>query len=392
MKRRAFLTWAGAGWAAAALDEILCGAEPAKPPHREPAGMDRRMLRHRNQNRSTVVSRHGMVCASQPLASLAGIDILRAGGSAVDAAIAANAMLSLVEPMSCGPGGDLFAIVWNEKEQKLSGLNASGRAPRDWSIAQATALGLKEIPVYGPLSWSVPGCASGWEALGTRYGKLRLAEVLAPTIACAREGFPVSPIIADGWSIDARKDPLLAKTYLPQGKPVRYGDVFTNPDLARLYEILGRDGPRAFYEGEIAERIVKFSAQQGGRFSLGDFREHTANWVEPVRANYRGYDVWELPPNGQGIATLQILNLLEQFDIGSLGPNSAEQLHLFLEAKKLAFEDRAVYYADVDFAKVPVAELISKEYARRGAKQIDPKRARARWRRGGCKVGRIRST
>lgn len=344
-------------------------------PRGEPALLDRELLRDRNQNRSTVTCRHGIVCASQPLASMAGIDILRAGGNAIDAAIAANAMLSLVEPMSCGPGGDLFAIVWSEKDQKLSALNASGRSPYDWSLKDAVALGLKEIPLFGPLSWSVPGCVSGWDMLLKRFGKLGLAKVLEPTIAYAREGFPVSPIIAGGWGVNPKRDPFLAKTYAPEGKPVRFGDVFKNPDLARFLEVIGRDGAAAFYQGEFAERIVKFSRDNGGRFSLRDFREHTANWVEPVSSSYRGYDVWEIPPNGQGIATLQILNLLENFDLAALKPNSAEHLHLFLEAKKLAFEDRAVYYADMDFAKVPVEQLISKDYAKERAKLIDPKRA-----------------
>lgn len=375
MRRRTLLeiacgAWVPAWWGGAAA----WAAEPAQRA-REPALLDRQALGNRNQNRSTVVATHGMVCTSQPLASMAGIDILKAGGNAIDAAIAANAMLSLVEPMSCGPGGDLFAIVWSEKEQKLAALNASGRSPYDWGLKEAQALGLKEIPTYGPLSWSVPGCVSGWDALRKRFGKLGLARVLAPTIACARQGFPVSPIIAAGWSINPKRDPSLAKTYLSDDKPIRFGDIFRNPDLAGFYEVLARDGAAAFYQGEVAERIVKFSQASGGRFSLRDFREHSSNWVEPVSSSYRGYDVWEIPPNGQGIATLQILNILETFDLGSLRPNSPEHLHLFIEAKKLAFEDRAVYYADMDFAKVPVEQLISKDYARERARLIDPKRA-----------------
>ena len=337
-------------------------AQPVGRPN--PALLDPELLRNRNQNRSTVACRRGIVCSSQPLASMAGVDMLKAGGSAIDAIIAADAMLSLVEPMNCGPGGDLFAIIWSEKEQKLTALNASGRAPYNWSLADAQALGLKEIPEVGPLTWNVPGCVSGWDMLLKRYGKLPLKQILAPTVANAREGFPLSPVIADGWVQDPKKAPFLAKTYLPHGKPPRFGEIFQNPDLAHFYEALGRDGPDAFYHGEFAERIVKFSQAHGGRFSLRDFHDHTANWVEPVSSSYRGYDVWEIPPNGQGIATLQILNMLETFDIAALKPNSAEQLHLFIEAKKLAYEDRAVYYADMDFAKVPLAELISKDYAR----------------------------
>jgi len=337
--------------------------------------LDTDVLRHRNQNRSTLVCRNGIVCSSQPLASMAGVDILKAGGNAIDAAICANAMLSLVEPMSCGPGGDLFAIVWDAKQRKLLGLNASGRSPYDWSLDKALALGLKEIPVRGPLAWSVPGCVSGWAALQKRLGRLDLAKVLEAPISYAREGFGVTPVIARSWSLGSEANPAALKTFMPDGKPLRFGDIFKNEDMARFFEIIARDGAEAFYEGEVAERIVKFSKASGGRFSMRDFRNHTADWVEPVSTSYRGYDVWELPPNGQGIAALQMLNLLEHFDIGSMQPNSAGQLHLFIEAKKLAFEDRAVYYADMDFADVPLKALISKEYAARRVKLIDPKRA-----------------
>jgi gamma-glutamyltranspeptidase / glutathione hydrolase len=376
MQRRDFLKLSGGACLTAASGPRWAPAQDASPPvRREPALLDRELLRNRNQNRSPVVCRHGIVCSSQPLASMTGVDILKAGGNAVDAAIAANAMLSLTEPMMCGPGGDLFAIVWSEKEQKLSALNASGRAPYEWTLEKAQALGLKELPALGPLSWSVPGCVSGWDLLLARHGKLSLARILEPTIAAAREGFPVAPLTASLWEVDPQKEPFLAKTFLPGGKPIEFGDIFKNPDLARVYEIVARDGAAAFYQGEIAEKIVKFSQAVGGRFSLGDFRDHKANWVEPVSTSYRGYDVWEIPPNGQGIVTLQILNLLETFDVGSLKPNSAEHLHLMIEAKKLAFEDRAVYYADMDFAKVPIQELISKDYAKARAKLIDPKRA-----------------
>jgi len=342
--------------------------------------LDTDVLRQRNQNRSTVVCQNGVVCSSQPLDSMAGVDILKAGGNAIDAAICANAMLSLVEPMSCGPGGDLFAIVWDAKQRKLLGLNASGRSPYDWSLdkalaMKALAMGLKEIPVRGPLAWSVPGCVSGWSALQKRLGRLDLAKVLEVPIFYAREGFGVTPIIARSWSLGSEANPAALKTFMPDGKPLRFGDIFKNEDMARFFEIIAREGADAFYKGQIAERIVKFSKANGGRFSMRDFREHTADWVEPVSTSYRGYDVWELPPNGQGIAALQMLNLLEHFDIGSMQPNSVEQLHLFIEAKKLAFEDRAVYYADMDFADVPLKALISKEYAAKRVKLIDPKRA-----------------
>ncbi|MCX8037932.1 MAG: gamma-glutamyltransferase [Candidatus Sumerlaeia bacterium] len=331
--------------------------------------------RNRNQNRSTVVCQNGIVCASQPLAALAGVDMLRAGGSAIDAAIAANAVLGVVEPMSCGIGGDLFAIVWSEKDRKLYGLNASGRAPYNWNLDAAKKHHLDAIPLYSPLAWNVPGCVSGWAALHSRFGRLTLAQILEPAIRYAREGFPVSPVIASHWEVNTKEYPTLAKTFAPDGRAPRYGEVFKNASLAASLERLAREGPDVFYKGEIAERIVKFSQANGGYFSMRDFADHTADWVEPVSTNYRGWDVWEIPPNGQGIAVLQMLNILETFDIGALAPNSAEHLHLFIEAKKLVFEDRAVYYADPEFADVPIRWLISKEYGRERAKLIDPKRA-----------------
>jgi gamma-glutamyltranspeptidase/glutathione hydrolase len=378
MERREFLKAAGGTLGAAAFAGVgaCADGETAGGKKGEVAFMDEAMLRNRNQNRSAVVCQGGIVCASQPLASLAGVEVLKAGGNAIDAAICANAVLGLVEPMNCGPGGDLFAIVWSEKERKLYGLNASGRSPYDWTLDEAKQIGFEQIPLYHPLSWSVPGCVSGWAALQERFGRLNMGRVLEAAIHYAREGFVMSPVIADAWAqLNPAQHPTAAKVFMPEGKAVRYGDVLKNPGMADSLELIAKGGARAFYEGEIAERIVKFSKEQGGRFSMRDFRDHTATWVEPVSSSYRGYDVWELPPNGQGIAALEILNLLEHFDIGGLEPNSAEQLHLFIEAKKLAFEDRAVYYADMDFADVPVRELISKEYAAERVKLINPKRA-----------------
>jgi gamma-glutamyltranspeptidase/glutathione hydrolase len=376
MKRRSFLRITGTACTSAFL---AAGASPAANDAAETIDgstyLDRDLLRYRNRNRSTVVCQNGIVCSSQPLATVAGVDILKAGGNAVDAAICANAMLSLVEPMMCGPGGDLFAIVWNEKEKKLFGLNASGRSPYDWNISKAKQLGLKEIPVDTPLSWSVPGCVSGWDALNKRFGRFGLAKLLEAPISYARNGFPVSPVIARSWSADSIKNPTLAAPFTPSGKSIRFGNIFKNPPLADFFQIIARDGTDAFYKGEIAERIVKFSQSHGGRFSMRDFEDHTSDWVEPVSTNYRGYDLWELPPNGQGIAAIQMMNILEHFDIASLKPNSPEHLHLFIEAKKLAFEDRAVYYADMDFADVPLKQLISKDYARQRVRLINPKRA-----------------
>ncbi|MCB9766839.1 MAG: gamma-glutamyltransferase [Candidatus Omnitrophica bacterium] len=337
--------------------------------------IDWNKVRDRNQNRSTVAALDGMVCTSQPLASMAGIDILKSGGNAIDAAIAANAVLGVVEPMNCGIGGDLFAICWIEKEQKLFGLNASGRSPYNWNLRDALDMGFEYLPAYSPLAWNVPGCVSGWEALNTKFGKKGFQEILAPAIHYATEGFPLSPIIAGGWDFTAAEHPTLAETFMPMGHAPGFGEVFKIPDFAKTLQLIAKEGPGVFYHGEIADRIVKFSEANGGKFTKKDFEDHEANWVDPVSTNYRGYDVWEIPPNGQGIAVLQILNMLETFDIGSMAPNSPEQLHLFLEAKKLAFEDRAVYYADMDFAPVPLDQLISKEYGKERAKKINPNQA-----------------
>jgi gamma-glutamyltranspeptidase/glutathione hydrolase len=337
--------------------------------------LNRDQLRSRNRNRSTVACQKGIVCSSQPLASQAGLDILQAGGTCIDAAICTNAMLGLTEPASNGIGGDLFAIVWIEKDKKLYGLNASGRAPYDWNLQDAHSLGLTSIARTSPLSWNVPGCVSGWGMLSERFGKLGLARCLEAAIGYAKEGFPVSPIISGQFTFDPQEFPGLANVYHPGGRVPRYGDIFKNPMLAGSYEAIARSGPAAFYEGKIAERIVAKSQELGGRMSLKDLRDHQANWVQPVNSNYRGWDVWEIPPNGQGIAALQILNILENFEIGEFQPNSAEHLHLFIEAKKLAFEDRAHYYADMDFADVPLEWLISKDYAKKRARLIDPRQA-----------------
>ena len=375
MHRREILKW-GAAAATPMFGSTAVGREETAP------FLDQGRLVARNQNRSTVACQNGIVCASQPLAAMAGIDILKAGGNCIDAAIATNATLGVTEPASNGIGGDLFAILWVEKDQRLYGLNASGRSPYDWNLQAARDLGLASIPRINPLSWSVPGCVSGWQQLADRFGKLGLKASLAPAIAYARNGFPISPIISQHFRFDPNQSPTLTRLYHPDGNVPRYGDIFRNPLLAKSYEAIANDGAAAFYQGEIAEQIVAKSKELGGRMSMRDLKDHEATWVDPVSANYRGWDLWEIPPNGQGIAALQILNLLEQFDVGALQPNSAEQLHLFVEAKKLAFEDRAQYYADMDFADVPVEWLISKEYAKQRAKLIDPKRARQELRHG----------
>jgi gamma-glutamyltranspeptidase/glutathione hydrolase len=353
---------------------VLLGGVRRLAAHDRPAGPP-------HKTRSAVLARRGMAATSQPLATAAAVRVLQDGGNAVDAAIAANAVLGVVEPMSCGLGGDLFALVWDARTRKLYGLNASGRAPYAATIEAYRTRGLDAIPTSGPLSWSVPGCVDGWEHLRARFGTKPLAELLAPAIRYAEEGFPLSEVIAADWHAAApalARAPTSAACYLPGGRAPRTGEIFRNPGLARSLRAIGEGGRDAFYQGPLAEAIVAYSGRVGGLFSARDFRDHASTWVEPVSTNYRGYDVWELPPNGQGIAVLQMLNLLEPYDLGRMGPQSAEALHLMIEAKKLAFEDRATHYADPEFAKVPVAELISKAYARKRAILLDPERANDR--------------
>lgn len=330
------------------------------------------------QSRSVVIARNGLVATSQPLAAQAGLDVLKAGGNAADAAIAANAVIGVTEPMSCGIGGDLFVLYWEAKSGRLFGLNASGRSPHALTREILKAKGLTEIPDRGPLSWSVPGCVDGWEELRQRFGSRSLAVLLQPAIEYAESGFPVSEIIGRGWqgsvkSLQAWPDS--ARTFLPQGRAPEVGELFRNPDLARSYRLIAQEGRDAFYRGSIARGIVEFSKRNGGYLSLEDFAEHRSDWVEPVSTNYRGYDVWELPPNGQGIAVLEMLNILEAYKLKEMGPFSPDYLHLLIEAKKLAFADRARFYSDPDFSPPPVAALISKEYAAIQRKRIDPDKA-----------------
>src|SRR5687767_6826420 len=339
--------------------------------------------------RSEVIARHGMAATSHPLATQIAVDVLQAGGSATDAAIAANAALGLMEPTGNGIGGDLFAIVWDAKTKKLHGLNGSGRSPLGLELeglrAELAKLGRKTIPPRGFLPISVPGTVDAWFELHAKFGRLPMREVLAPAVRYAREGFPVSEYIASQWEIgvrQAKRDEFpgaFLATFAPGGSAPKKGEVFANPDLGRTLELLGEKGRDAFYGGEIAERIDAFMREHGGHLRKLDLERHASTWVEPVSVNYRGYDVYELPPNGQGIAALQMLNILEGFDLRKLGPNSPETLHLMIEAKKLAFEDRAKFYADPAFAKVPVAELLSKKYAEERRKLIDPKRAALRY-------------
>ena len=333
-------------------------------------------------SRSEVIATHGMACTSQPLATQIALDILKQGGSAVDAAIAANAALGLMEPTGSGIGGDLFAIVWDAKSEKLYGLNASGRSPYALTLDYFLEKGYTSIPPYGPLPVSVPGAVDGWFELHAKFGSLPMERVLAPVIQYAREGFPVSELIAYYLGLSERRFqdyPNFRETYMPDGHTPRKGEIFKNPRLANTYEKIAKGGREAFYEGEIARTIARFMEEQGGFLSEKDFADHTSEWVEPLSTNYRGYDVWEIPPNGQGIAALQMLNILEGYDIKSMGFGSADYVHTFIEAKKLVYEDRAKYYADPAFHELPVPQLISKDYAAERRKLLDLSRAARRY-------------
>ncbi len=316
--------------------------------------------------RSEVIAQNGMVATSHPLASQIGIDILKEGGNAIDAAIAANAALGLMEPTGNGIGGDLFAIIWIEKEKKLYGLNASGRSPENLTLEYFKENNFKSIPAYGPLPVSVPGCVDGWFELHNKFGKIKMRDILNPTIKYAEDGFPVTELVSyymDVASDNFKNYPNFKETFFIDDSTPLKGQVFKNPDLANTLRTIVKSGKKGFYEGEIAHRIANFVQDQGGFLSYDDLKNHRSEWIEPVSTNYRGFDVWELPPNGQGIAALQILNLLEGYDIRSMGFGSADYIHHFVEAKKIAFADRAKYYADMDFNEIPVEYLISKEYA-----------------------------
>src|SRR6188472_3181327 len=357
--------------------------------------------------RSEVLATHGMVCTSVPAATEVGIEILKRGGSAVDAAIAANATLGLIEPVSNGVGGDLFAIVYSAKENKLYGINGSGRSPAGLSYdemkAELAKLHRETIPPTGMLPISVPGAVDAWAELHKKFGKLKLSDDLAPAIRYAEEGFPVTELIAYYWTFGPRlykglpgafveTYTLPVETARPRaGETVDQrerapapnverrtpgkGDIFKNPDLARTLRLIGEKGRDVFYKGAIADKIDAFMRANGGFLRKTDFEKHTSTWVEPVSTNYRGYDVFELPPNGQGIAALQMLNVLEGFDLRAMGFNSVDALHTMIEAKKIAWADRAKFYADPAFAQVPLAGLLSKSYAAERRKLIDPDHA-----------------
>ena len=341
-------------------------------------------------SRSATIASNGMVATSHPLASQIGIDILKAGGNAVDAAIAANAALGLMEPTGNGIGGDLFAIVWDPKTEKLYGLNASGRSPMGQTLDQLkNNLGpdRRTIPGRSMYAITVPGAVDGWDMLSKRFGSMSLADVLAPTVSYAREGFPVSQVIHYYWN---RNVDIYGRAYeqgiieeydnfrnlfFKGGKAPAEGEIFRNPDLANTLETIGREGRDAFYKGDIARTMAAYFERIGGPFTYEDFASHTSNWVEPVSTNYRGIDVWELLPNGQGIAALMILNIVEGFDLKNMGRESADFWHVFTEATKLVYADRARFYADPEFYDVPVEKLISKEYAAERRAMIDMEKA-----------------
>jgi len=328
--------------------------------------------------RSEVIARHGMAATSQPLATQIALDILKQGGSAVDAAIAANAALGLMEPTGNGIGGDLFAIVWDAESGQLYGLNASGRSPGSLTLDEFRKRDLEYVPPYGPLPITVPGCVDGWFELHGKFGRLDMEQVLAPAISYAREGFPVSELIAHYWqlSVPSRKDEAnFLATFTDAGRAPRKGEIWTNESLAGTLETIAREGRDAFYEGELARTIARTVQEAGGFLTVEDLAAHTSEWVDPVAVDYRGVEVWELPPNGQGIAALQILNILEGFDVAGMGFGSTAYIHAFTEAKKLAFADRARFYADPAFVEIPINGLLSKEYAAERRALIDPRRA-----------------
>jgi gamma-glutamyltranspeptidase/glutathione hydrolase len=341
-------------------------------------------------SRSEVIAPHGMAATSHPLVTQIALDVLKDGGTAVDAAIAANAALGLMEPTGSGIGGDLFAIVWDGKSKQLYGLNGSGRSPKLLTREMFLSQGLTKIPSHGALPVTVPGCVDGWFTLHERFGKLPMKRVLAPAIAYAKDGFPVTELISYYWGRSAtlfgaspEKYPNFKETYTIDGRAPRTGEVFKNPALARTYETIAKKGRAGFYEGDIANTIETFMRDNGGYLTREDLAAHRAEWVDPVSTNYRGYDVWELPPNTQGVVALEALNILEGYDFTEIAFGSAEHVHFVVEAIKLAFEDAASYFADPAFAPAPLATLVSKDYAAERRKLIDPARAAKKYEAGG---------
>ena len=329
-------------------------------------------------SRSEVIATNGMAATSHPLATQTAISILKNGGNAIDAAIAANAVLGLVEPTGCGIGGDLFAIIWSADEKKLFGLNSSGPAPKNISINKLKQKGLEKIPPYGPLPVTVPGAVAGWVSIHKKFGLLEFNKLFNDAINYAENGFPVTELVS--YYLERSSEifaayPNFKDVWMPNGKTPKKGEIFINKNLAENYKEIANTYGKSFYSGKIAENIVNTVNAQGGFFSMSDLNSFEPEWINPVSTNYRGYDVWELPPNGQGIAALQILNILERFDIESMGFGSSEYIHLLTEAKKVVYEDRAKYYADTNFSDIPVEKLISKEYAKERSKLINLKKS-----------------
>lgn len=361
-------------------------AAPEAPLTSEGARGDR-LVGRAFATRSPVAAMNGVAATAHPLASQVAVDVLRRGGTAVDAAVAANAALGLMEPVGCGIGGDLFALVWDPETRRLWGLNGSGRSPQGRTLEDLRKkLGTrKRIPAHGALPVTVPGAVDGWFALHARFGRLPMAEVLAPAIEYAEAGFPVTPLIAHYWTLNFELFEASSEieeldnaraTFLLAGRPPTTGQIFKNPDLARTYRRIAEGGRDVFYRGEIAETIDQYMRRIGGDLRKEDLGDHASEWVEPVGVDYRGYRVWELPPNGQGVVALQMLKVIEAFDLTGLGWGSPEALHVMVEAKRLAYEDRAKYYADPHFAELPVQDLVSDAYASARRALIDPSRAR----------------
>ena len=341
-------------------------------------------------SRSEVIATNGMAATSHPLATQTAISILRNGGNAIDAAIAANAVLGLVEPTGCGIGGDLFAIVWVEDDKKLYGLNASGPAPKNLNINYFKKNNLTVIPPYGHLPVTIPGAVLGWAELHKKFGKLEFEELFVDSINYATKGFPVSETVAyylNKASEEFSSYPNFADVWMKNGQTPLKGEIFKNPSLANTYKLIAQSYGNEFYKGEIAQKIVRFLNNQGGLHEVSDFKNYNVEWVEPVSTNYRGYDIWELPPNGQGIAALQILNILEPYNLTDMDHNSAQYIHLFTEAKKLVYEDRAKYYADPNFSKIPLETLLSKDYANERSKLISLEKAALSYTAGNLEHG-----
>ena len=341
-------------------------------------------------SRSEVIATNGMAATSHPLATQTAISILKNGGNAIDAAIAANAVLGLVEPTGCGIGGDLFAIIWSADEKKLFGLNSSGPAPKNISINKLKQKGLEKIPPYGPLPVTVPGAVAGWVSIHKKFGLLEFNKLFNDAINYAENGFPVTELVS--YYLERSSEifaayPNFKDVWMPNGKTPKKGEIFINKNLAENYKEIANTYGKSFYSGKIAENIVNTVNAQGGFFSMSDLNSFEPEWINPVSTNYRGYDVWELPPNGQGIAALQILNILERFDIESMGFGTSEYIHLFTEAKKVVYEDRAKYYADTNFSNIPVEKLISKEYANERSKLINLKKSSKSFNPGNLEIG-----